>query len=104
MAEDCHAMSEQIEHHARRVDERSKADDFGTFAIHLEDMLRFPAQVECIGGFHLHAIGEFKRADSSLYGGFARSLFEVLSVDRLKQVELCFLLGPVSVSNCECSR
>jgi hypothetical protein len=34
------------------------------FAVHLADCLGLARDVECVGGVHLHAVGELKRLDA----------------------------------------
>ncbi len=62
-------------------------------SVHFPDILRFLADIECVGGLGLHAEGELQRLDSGLELGVTGVLFAVQLVELLDVAELFFLLA-----------
>ena len=57
-------------------------------AVHLPDVRRFVADVERLGRFRLHPVGQLERLDAGLELGLVAVPLEVLAVELGQQVEL----------------
>ncbi len=60
----------------------------GPGPVHPADFLRFPAEIEGISGFHLHAVSEFERLQARFEPGIVLSFPEVAIVDLPQEIEL----------------
>ena len=73
-------------------------------AVHVADVLRLAADVERVGRFDLHAIGQLERLHAGFELRIAAALLLVQPVERLHEVELPPLLGR-RANNCfACAR
>ena len=74
-------------------------------AVHLADRLRLFADVEGVGGIHLHAVGQFERLDAGFQPRvLLPAALLVFLVELLQQVELLALFLQRSRYGCGCSR